>query len=91
MNIPITGTVLHAKAEDFAKLFNEHFICSVGWLERFKKGHNFICDKISGEAAEGQRQLVEQWINEIWLEKKKREKYAEEDIFKFDETGIFYK
>ena len=89
MNIPITGAVLQAKAEDFAKLFNKDFICSVGWLERFKKRHNIICGKISGEAAEVSTTVIEQWINVVWPEKK--EEYAEEDIFNCDETGIFYK
>lgn len=89
MNIPITGAVLQAKAEDFAKLFKEDFICSVGWLERFKKRHNINCGKICGEAAEVSTKVVEKWINEVWHEKK--EKYADEDIFNCDETGIFYK
>ena len=73
MNIPITGAVLQAKAEDFVKLFNEDFICSIGWLERFKKCHNIICGKIFGEAAEVSMTTIQQWINEAWLEKKKRE------------------
>ena len=64
------------------------FVQQVGWND-LKKRHNIICDKISGEAAEDQRQVLNNGLMKSGL--KQKEKNAEEDIFNFEEMGIFYK
>lgn len=90
MNVPLTGAILQAKAEEFAKLFdNGDFSCSVGWIERFKKRHDITFGKNCGEASSVSSSVVSQWIEEVWLEKKTS--YADDDIFNADETGIFYR
>ncbi|GBM80190.1 Tigger transposable element-derived protein 4 [Araneus ventricosus] len=51
-NLPVTGAILQAKANEFAELFEEKsFVCSNGWLDRFKKRYNIRSGKVVGEAA----------------------------------------
>lgn len=86
----ISGAVMQAKAEEFAKHFNKDgFTCLVSWLEHFKKCHDITYGKFRREAVDWSSQAIEQWINEVWLEK--IAEYADEDIFKADETGLFYR
>lgn len=89
-NTPITGPLMKAKAEDLAKLMNdEQFTCSTGWLERFKVRHNINVGKISGEAADVNKQTVADWLRNVWPNIAKD--YSDENIFNADETGLFYK
>ncbi|GBL80539.1 hypothetical protein AVEN_225237-1 [Araneus ventricosus] len=46
-NLPIKGTTLQAKINEFAELFEEKsFFRSNGWLDRFKKRHNIRSGKV---------------------------------------------
>ena len=52
-NMPINGPILKAKAEKMAKLFGyKVYVCSNGWIDRFKTRHNITLGKISGEASD---------------------------------------
>ena len=40
-NMPINGPILKVKAEEMAKLFGyKDYVCSNGWIDRFKTRHN---------------------------------------------------
>ncbi|XP_050309703.1 tigger transposable element-derived protein 4-like [Anthonomus grandis grandis] len=89
-NIPISGPLLKAKAEDLFKgLHGGDFKCSTGWLERFKVRHNINVGKVSGEAGDVSREAVVNWLTEKWPGI--AQNYSYEDIFNGDETGLFYK
>lgn len=89
-NVSISGPVLKAKAEDLSRgLQGGEFSCSTGWLERFKVRHNIKVGKISGEAADVNKQSVLNWLEDKWPNI--AENYSCEDIFNGDETGLFYK
>lgn len=89
-NRPISGPILQAKAEQLGKLLgHQEFICSSGWIDRFKSRHNIVSGKVSGEAAAVNGQIVEGWMKKEWP--KVCEKYPVNDIYNADETGLFYK
>ncbi|XP_050297254.1 tigger transposable element-derived protein 4-like [Anthonomus grandis grandis] len=87
-NIPISGPLLKAKAEDLSKrLHGGDFKCSTGW--RFKVRRNINVGKVSGEAGDVSREAVVNWLTEKWPSI--AQNYSCEDIFNGDETGLFYK
>lgn len=89
-NIPISGSILQQKAEEFSKLLspnNEESVCSKGWVDRFKKRYHISSSKIHGEAASVSLQTTRDWLEKIWPEI--RRGYSDNDIFNGDETGYF--
>ena len=49
-NLPINGPLLTTKAKQLAERLDvDDFICSVGWLNRFKARHRILFRKLSGE------------------------------------------
>lgn len=91
INNPVSGPILKAKAEELGRLLNsnEDFVCSTGWLERFKARHGIVSGKVSGEAADVDQNKVSDWVRNVWSNL--RLSYSNEDIFNCDETGLFYK
>jgi hypothetical protein len=86
---PINGPILKVQAEKFAKqLGHENFTCNNGWLDRFKNLHNTVCAKVSGEALSVDSKTATEWVKSVWVEC--QQGYSEEDIYKADETGVFY-
>ncbi|PZC76459.1 hypothetical protein B5X24_HaOG204550 [Helicoverpa armigera] len=89
-NMPISGPLMKAKAENFAEeLGLTSFKASEGWLGKFKQRHHINYGKISGEARSVDTNVTHDWINRVWS--KFTQKYAPSDIFNSDEAGIFYK
>ncbi|GBN31364.1 Tigger transposable element-derived protein 4 [Araneus ventricosus] len=89
-NLPVTGAILQAKANEFAELFGEKsFVCSNGWLDRFKKRHNIRSGKVVGEAANVCSSDINHWMENVWPDIIRN--YDEKDIFNADETVLFYK
>ena len=88
-NIPISGPILQSKALMFAdELGIEDFKASNGWLTSWKKRYNIKQLKISGESADVDLDVVEDF--------KKRlpdfiSHFKPEDVFNCDETGLFYR
>ena len=88
-NIPISGPILQSKALMFAdELGIEDFKASNGWLTSWKKRYNIKQFKISGESADVDLDVVEDF--------KKRlpdliSPFKPEDVFNCDETGLFYR
>ena len=62
-NVTITGPMLKVKAEELARLLDDsEFVCSGGWLDRFKARHNICFGKVSGEAAEVSDKATREWL-----------------------------
>lgn len=89
-NLPVTGVMLQNKANEFAERFEEKgFVCSNGWLDRFKKRNNISGAKVVGEASSVTESVVENWKTKVWPDV--IQNYEEKDIFNADEAGLFYK
>jgi hypothetical protein len=88
-NVPVSGPLLMVRAEELAKLLNdEEFVCSAGWIDRFKLSHN-SCGKVSGEAIVVNCETTTEWLSTVWP--RMREGYPDSDIFSADETGLFFR
>jgi hypothetical protein len=78
-----------SKAEELAKLLNDKdFVRTTGWIDRFKLRH-ICCGKVSGAARAVSCETAAEWLNKVRPEV--REGYSDSDIFKADETGIFFR
>ncbi|XP_031340904.1 tigger transposable element-derived protein 4-like [Photinus pyralis] len=88
-NVTISGAILRTKAEEFGKKVQDNFVCSEGWVERWKARHNICSGKILGEASDVNTEVVDNWISTVWPTIK--EEYSENDVFNADETGLFFK
>ena len=88
-NVPISGPILQAKANEFARLLgNPNFNCSSSWIQRFRARHDIVAGKICGEAAGVPDGVIEEWLSKKWPVL--CEGYKPDDIFNADETGLFY-
>nr|XP_050046565.1 tigger transposable element-derived protein 4-like [Dermacentor andersoni] len=89
-NIPISGPLIRAKAEEFVlQLGIEGFSCSEGWLTIFKDRNGIVCRAVSGEAAAADTTACADWratrLPEIL------EEYDAKNIDNVDETALFSK
>jgi hypothetical protein len=89
-NVLVSGPLLMSKAEELAKLLNDKdFVCTTGWINRFKLCHSICCGNVSGETRAVNCETTAEWLNKVWP--KVREGYSDSDIFNADETGIFFR
>jgi transposase len=89
-NIPISGPMLQAKADELAhKMSVQGFNASNGWLDRFKERHGITFKKVCGESnsVNSSSDDMTAWQSRLKLI---LEQYDSCDIFNADETGIFY-
>ncbi|PFX11437.1 tigger transposable element-derived protein 6-like [Stylophora pistillata] len=87
--LPVSGTLLQSKALMFSlELNHDGFMASNGWLESFKARHNIRCAVLSGEAADVDPTVVDDWEKRL---ETILEGYALEDIYNADETGVFFR
>ena len=85
----ITDSILATKALEFAFLCNEEkFKGSTGWIDNFKKRHNFKLYNIHGEAASAPTQDLDELRENL---RQRLIEYDPENIFNCDETGLFWK
>nr|XP_002735168.1 PREDICTED: tigger transposable element-derived protein 6-like [Saccoglossus kowalevskii] len=90
MNVPISGPILQAKAEDLGQRMNHsEFKASNGWLERFKSRHGITFKSVCGEAASVSDDMVDDWV--MLTLPGLIDGYAPRDIFNADETGLFFR
>ena len=60
--LPVSGTLLQSEALMFSlELNHDAFMASSGWLESFKARHNIHCAVLSGEAADVDPTVVDDW------------------------------
>lgn len=88
--MPVSRPLLVEKALVFASQLNhDDFVCSNGWLARFKATHDINMRAVSGEGATGDVNGTEQWQNgqlrHILMDN------APHDIFNMDEFALFFK
>ncbi|GBM13877.1 hypothetical protein AVEN_44130-1 [Araneus ventricosus] len=87
-SLPIMDAILQAKANEFTELFEEKsFVCSNGWLDRFKKRRNIRSGKVVGETASVCSSDINHWMQNIWPDI--IHNYDEKYIFNADETDLF--
>ena len=87
-NIPISGPMLLAEANEIAFKDNDKFSASNGWLQRFSARHQIKFANLHGESAEVSDEAVDQWkekLPEICAG------YHPQDIFNFNKTGVFFR
>ncbi|XP_064461630.1 tigger transposable element-derived protein 4-like [Ornithodoros turicata] len=88
-NLPVSGVVLRAKAEEIAlRLHVEGFSCSDGWLDRFRKRHGLVFRSIVGESADVNDAACTDWRSSRL--KDLMEEYDAVDIYNVDETALYY-
>lgn len=89
-NIPVNGPLIRAKAEEFVlQLGITDFLCSEGWLTRFKERNGLVFRTIAGEAAAADATACRDWragrLPEIMRQ------FKVDDIYNVDETALFYR
>lgn len=88
-NLPVSGTILQARAMKFAQKFSDTtFKASNGWLESFKRRHQLTFKAICGEANDVDNAIVENWHQKL---PQIIAGYAPENIANCDETALFYR
>lgn len=88
-NIPISGPILQASALKIATdLGLPDFRASNGWLDSFRKSHQIVFKNISGESADVNIDVIDNWFK---LLTGLCSGYSPENIFNADETALFYK
>jgi hypothetical protein len=88
---PVSDELLQTKAKQLAEAAGvTDFKYSNGWLDRFKKRYGVRCQGMHGQAGDADAQGVELChralpvlITELG--------YDKEDVYNFDETGLFFK
>ncbi|KAH8019974.1 hypothetical protein HPB51_023790 [Rhipicephalus microplus] len=89
-NLPTSRPLLVEKALVFASQFNhDNFVCSNGWLARFKARHGITTRTVSGEGAAADVDCTE--LRQNGQPKNILEDYAPDDIFNIDESALFFK
>nr|XP_034336051.1 tigger transposable element-derived protein 4 [Crassostrea gigas] len=89
-NVPVSGPLLIAKAQEFASQLGDDFKCSTGWLERFKKRHSITFKRVCGESksvADG-TDAMKAWASSLQTI---LAECSPSDIFNADETGLFFR
>ena len=89
-NVPISGSILRAKAEELSKeLGHVELKCSSGWLQQFKERHAIVQKKICGESASVSTETCDLWIEHTLPTLLNG--YELKNVFNADELGLFYK
>lgn len=65
-NVPVSGSIIVTKAEEYAKRFSdEEFVSSAGWVDRFML-HHISFRKVSGGARGVKSDTITEWFNALW-------------------------
>lgn len=85
----VSGRMIQEKALMYAKeLGYSSFSGSNGWLDRWQKRHNVRIAVLSGESADVDPAVVDDWSKRL---RSICTGYRLEDTFNADETGLFYR
>lgn len=89
-NVPVTGPILKTKAEEIAhKNGTYDWVCTEGWIHRFKKRHNITFKVICGEKLSVDKVSAEKWVQDVLTPT--LAKFQPKDVFNADETGVFWR
>ena len=90
MSLPISFSIIKAKAEEMAKSLGEtNFKVSSGWWAKVRKRNGIGKSvRLHGEAGEVDHEQIKSKIDEI---RKDLESYDPENIYNWDETGLYFK
>eukprot|EP00117_Sycon_ciliatum_P046093 scpid98626/ scgid33057/ Tigger transposable element-derived protein 4 len=87
--IPLSGPVICQKAKSFAECLGvESFAASNGWLESFRNRHGVKFATLSGESADVDTAVVDDWKERVNALLKD---YEPQNVFNMDESGFFYR
>ena len=88
--LPVSFSMIRAKAEEVAKSLGEtNFKASSGWWEKVRKRNGIGKSvRLHGEAGEVEHEQIKEKIDEI---RKELESYDPENIYNWDETGLYFK
>lgn len=85
----MTRSMLQVKAKDLAYIHQaENFAASSGWQQYFKAPYNNAGKKVSRESENANMEGIKKWLEQEWPEVPA--KYEPKQIFKADETGLFW-
>ena len=83
--VPVSRRLPQSKALIFSlELSEDNFMTSNGWLESFQTRHNICCAALSGEAADVNPTVVDNWKERL---ETIFEGYAPEDIY----NAVFFR
>lgn len=89
-DIPLSGPVLEEKASDLAKKLDKpDFKPSSGWLSRWKERNNIVFKRQHGEKKDADLPAADSFVANVLPGL--LQKYAPDDIYNADETGIYYR
>ena len=88
--LPVSFSIIKAKAEEMAKSLGETKLkVSSGWWEKVRKRNGIGKSvRLHGEAGEVDHEQIKSKIDEI---RKDLESYDPENIYNWDETGLYFK
>lgn len=90
MKAPMNRDILKDKARTFAQEVGiDDFSASDGWLSRWKERNGIVFKKLHGEKEDCDVAGAESWFEKKWPDISER--YAPQDIFNTDETGLYYR
>uniref|UniRef100_A0A8C4S6C2 HTH psq-type domain-containing protein n=1 Tax=Erpetoichthys calabaricus TaxID=27687 RepID=A0A8C4S6C2_ERPCA len=69
-------------------LGHSEFKASNGWLDKFKKIHGIVFNRLCGESAQVSEEDCSHWIQKL---PEIVQDYSPDDVFNADETGLFFK
>ena len=102
--VPITGSIIRAKALDLHRQLHSHsdemegdgsvvdsaFMASTGWIWRFGKHHNIRQLSLQGEKLSADQPAADQFVPEFQAFIAKNG-YSLDQVFNCDESGLHYK
>ena len=89
-SISVSGDMIQEQAKRFAGKLNvpSNFKFSVGWLAGFKKRNRIKARSVSGESESADVLVVAEGRESI---KNATQPFSMEDVYNFDETGLFFR
>lgn len=90
LNVPISGPILQAKADQLAeKMKIENFKCSASWIQRFRQRHNIGFGKISSKSSAVNTEMCSNWLANVLLSLQAG--YCDDEMYNADESGLLFK
>ena len=94
LGTPITGDLMNIKARSLNRLLNptdkKEFIPSDGFIANFIKRHSIKSLSIQGESLSANLSSVENFLEKVQL-MIRTEGYSNEQLYNYDETGLYWK